>query len=140
MAKRVLIRALKRHRHYTYDEAADALGVTVQTVRSWRAQGLPVMTEKRPHLMLGEDLAAFHKRRNKPPNKPAKDRFRCFRCRDNTRPLDGIVFYTSLTPKRGQLEAVCGVCGNPCFRFASEAGLADLSTIFEIVRNGPSQA
>ena len=140
MAKRVSTRALKKHRHYTYEDAADALGVTAQTVRSWRAHGLRVLDEKRPHLMLGEDLIVFLKARQAPAERPAPGTFRCFSCREQTRPLDGVAFYTPLGPNRGQLEALCGECQGLCFRFASEASLGRLGAFLEIVRCDPTQA
>jgi hypothetical protein len=63
MAKRVSPRKIKIHNQYTYEQAADALGVTVQTVRMWRQSGLPVLDSQKPHLILGFALKDFLKDR-----------------------------------------------------------------------------
>lgn len=39
MAKRVSVQRVKIHRQYTYETAADTVGVTVQTVRAYAAMG-----------------------------------------------------------------------------------------------------
>lgn len=140
MAKRVSIRRLRKNRHYTYEDAGEALDVSAQTIRSWKRLGLTVMTDTRPHLILGEELIAFVKSRKPPRAKTSYDQFRCFTCKSLTRPLDGIVFYTPLTPSRGNLEAFCEVCEAPVFKFAGERRLAELAQILEIVRNSPKQA
>lgn len=138
MPKRVSTRRIKANRHYQYDEAAEALELTYQTLRSWRVKGLPVMTGGRPHLILGEDLIAFVKAQQRPCLKMAPDQLRCFKC-GPTRALDRVVFYTAYTPQRGQLEAVCEVCEGPSFRFAGASSLAEKAQFFEIVRDNPPQ-
>lgn len=140
MAKRVSTRRIKKNRHYSYELAADALGLSQGTVRSWRAKGLEVMTDERPHIILGETLIAFIAAQQMPPRKMALDQFRCMACRRLTRPLGGVVFYTPITPSRGQLEALCETCEGQCFRFAGEGGLVKLAQLVEIVRCGSSQA
>ena len=66
MAKRVSPRKIKIHNQYTYEQAADALGVSVQTVRLWRKSGLLVLVSQKPHLILGFALKDFlNKRSNK---------------------------------------------------------------------------
>jgi hypothetical protein len=139
MSKRVSTRRIKANRHYPYDIAADLLGITPQTLRTWRKAGLRVMTDTRPHLILGEDLIAFIEVHQKPPAKMAPDEFKCLTCKRPTRPLERLVFYTPLTKHRGQLEAVCEVCEGQCFRFAGETSLTKTAQFLEIVRNNPSQ-
>jgi hypothetical protein len=138
MGKRGSTRGIKANRHYTYEDAADTLGPTYQTIRSWRGKGLRVMTSSRPHLILGEDLIAFIKSQHQPSGKMEPDQFRCFTCKNPRRALDRIVFYTRTAPKRGQLEAVCDECEGRCFRFVGEAALPQLAQYFEIVRNDPT--
>lgn len=53
-------RLVKIHRNYTYDEAADLLGLHKNSVRRWVThEGLAALTEQRPHLILGAGLKAF---------------------------------------------------------------------------------
>jgi hypothetical protein len=140
MGKRGSTRGIKVNRHYTYEDAADVLGLTYRTIRAWREKGLCVMTSSRPHLILGEDLIGFIESQHQPSGRLEPDQFRCFTCQAPRRALDRIVFYTSTAPKRGQLEAICEVCEGRCFRFAGEAGLPKLAQYFEIVRNELTQA
>lgn len=116
------------------------LGLSTQTVRSWRKQGLIVMTEKKPHLILGEHLIEFVEVRQKPRVKMEPDQFRCFTCKLPRRALDSVVFYTDLTASRGQLEAFCEDCGAKCSRFSSRAKLPDLTQFFEVVMPSDPQA
>ena len=52
-------RRVKLHRNYTVEEIASLLFVHKNTVREWVKLGLPVIDNKRPMLILGQELAAF---------------------------------------------------------------------------------
>lgn len=135
MGRRLSARLVKANRHYTYPDAAYLLDRKEATVRSWRKAGLVVITDTRPHVIVGEDLIAFIKAKTKPANQMAPDQFRCLTCKTPTRPLDRVVFYTPYSALHGQLEAFCEVCEGQCRRFASERSLSQLAQYFEIVRN-----
>ncbi len=141
MAKRVSTRRIKKDRIYSYSEAADKLGVSTQTVRSWRRGGLIVLDGRRPHCILGEALIEFLKdRQERRSVKLGADRFNCFTCRTPRRPYGMMVDYVPINATRGRLVALCEVCEGPCGRFASEASLDALGKIFEIVRRNAKQA
>lgn len=133
MARRPTSRMIKAHRQYTYEAAAKALGVTTQTLRVWRGEGLPVLTGKIPHLIVGSDLKAFLDRRNgKPAIKLRPDQFKCMRCGAAVAPYGGFVDYIPLTPDRGVLSTLCAVCEGKCTKFASRAQVEHLSTILSV--------
>lgn len=82
MARRVSSRKIKTHNQYTYEQAAEALGVSVQTVRSWRQLGLTVLDSQKPHLILGRMLKDFIDRRaSKTKHQLARDEFLCMTCK-----------------------------------------------------------
>lgn len=82
MAKRVSTRGIKKDRLYTYEGAADVVSVTSQTVRSWRSEGLAVLTDKKPHFILGEALIEFLERRQKRKSfRMREDQLFCLTCR-----------------------------------------------------------
>jgi len=139
MAKRVPARRIKANRHYTYDTAAEKLGRTPQTIRMWGKQGLPVMTDARPHLILGEYIVSFLAQRQAPKRRMPLDRFKCFRCKSHVRPLEGMAFYAVHTATSGRLEALCEQCEAPCVKFVSKRDLPDIAQILEIVRNDAEQ-
>ena len=133
MAKRVSTRKVKIHNQYTYDEAADALGVSVQTVRLWRRAGLPVLDSQKPHLILGHALKDFlHKRVNKPERRLARDQFLCMTCNAPRRALGGMADYLPYTATRGRLEALCEACEGLCGKFASPSLCAALEAVLTI--------
>ena len=65
MAKRVKTRAIKVNRQYTYEKAADAVGVSCATVRRWKVdEGLEVLVSQKPHLIVGAVLKEFLDKKN----------------------------------------------------------------------------
>jgi hypothetical protein len=133
MAKRVSARKIKIHNQYTYQQAADALGVTVATVRSWKAQGLLVLDSQKPHLILGFALKEFLNRRTrKPKRRLVKDQFLCMTCSAPTRAYGGMADYHPYTEARGRLEALCEVCQGLCGKFASPSICTELAPIMAI--------
>mgnify|MGYP001036749990 FL=1 len=133
MAKRVSARKVKIHNQYTYQQAADALGVSVQTVRLWRHDGLPVLDSQKPHLILGFALKDFlNNRFTKSKRRLARDQFLCMACNAPTRAYGAMADYTPYTERRGRLEALCEVCGGPCGKFASRSLCDELAPILSI--------
>lgn len=108
MAKRVTARKVKTHNQYTYEQAADALGVSVQTVRLWRRSGLPVLDSQKPHLILGFALKDFvRKRSHRPERRLARDQFLCMTCNGTPAGLLAAWLITCLTPPRGAVWRHC---------------------------------
>ncbi|MEC5291603.1 helix-turn-helix domain-containing protein [Aurantimonas sp. C2-6-R+9] len=111
MARRPSWRAIGRHRTYTVDEAATALGVHRRTIRRWlKVEGLEAIDGRRPTLIHGSDLIAFLKAR-----KPAKRTLQphegfCFSCREPRRPaFDAVEVEVSASGRLSYL-ALCETC------------------------------
>lgn len=133
MPKRISARKIKTYNQYTYEQAAEVLGVSVQTVRSWRGSGLDVLDSQKPHLILGFSLKDFlNKRANKPERRLARDQFLCMTCNAPRRAYGGMADYLPYTPTRGRLEALCEVCEGLCGKFASPRLCAELAPILTI--------
>ena len=101
----------KIHRNYTVEEAAELYGVFKGTVRVWIKAGLHIIDDKRPMLILGSDLVAFHQTRrtkNKQQCKPGE--IYCVRCRAPKKPAGDMADYQIITDKIGNLEAICPDC------------------------------
>lgn len=134
MAKRVSGRKIKIHSQYTYEKAADALGVSMQTVRSWRKSGLPVLDSQKPHLILGFALKDFlNERANQPKLSLAPDEFLCMAGKAPRRAYGRMADYLPYNTMRGRLQALCEVCQGPCGKFASPAHCVELTPILSIV-------
>ena len=101
----------KIHRSYTVEEAASLYDVFKGTVRNWIKAGLPTLNDKRPMLILGSDLAAFHlarRTRNKQKCKPGE--MYCFKCRIPKSPDSNEVEFKAITEKIGNLIGICPAC------------------------------
>ena len=101
----------KIHRSYTVEEVASLYGVFKGTVRLWIKAGLPTINDKRPMLILGSDLAAFHQARrtkNKQTCKPGE--IYCVRCRAPKVPAGDMADCNLVNDKIWNLVAICPDC------------------------------
>src|SRR5258705_787323 len=104
-------RQVKIHRNYTVEEPAGLLGIHKNTVRVGVKTGLPVIDDRRPMLILGQDLAAFLQARrvkNKQTCQPGE--IYCVRCRASKHPAGDMADYLPTTEKLGMLKAICPHC------------------------------
>jgi excisionase family DNA binding protein len=86
-------RRIKTLRSYTIDEAASALQVHRNAVRYWiKKCALPVMTDRRPHLIHGAELVAFLKHQREARRRKCEPgQFFCLKCRQPQTPAAGMV-------------------------------------------------
>jgi hypothetical protein len=128
MGRRAQASKVKANRCYSYQDAADALDVSYVTVRSWARQGLTVMADTRPVLILGNDLKEFLTRRNARRRRSlASGELYCFTCKAARLPKNLVALYRPQSPRSGRLEGVCNVCDRRLFRMASLRTLPGLS-------------
>lgn len=117
----------KIHRSYSVEEVASLYDVFKGTVRNWIKAGLPVLNEKRPMLILGSDLVAFHQsRRTKNKQKCKPSEIYCVKCRAPKFPALGMTEYKPTTETMGNLIAICPTCGSIMNRRASFAKLGQI--------------
>jgi len=115
---------VKIHRNYTVEEAANLLEVHKNTVRQWIKQGLPVIDDKRPMLILGPDLFDFlqaKRTKSKRPCKPGE--MYCLRCRVQKVPAFNEAEYQPKTENLGNLYGICPDCGTGMNRNVNPAKL-----------------
>lgn len=104
-------RLVKIHRNYTVDEIARLFGIHKNTARNWIKNGLAIIDDKHPMLILGQDLVSFLKKRrvkNKQTCKP--EELYCVKCRRPRFPAGDMAGYTSITETFGKLTAICPDC------------------------------
>lgn len=101
----------KIHRSYTVEEVASLYDVFKGTVRGWLKAGLPALNEKRPMLILGSDLVAFHQsRRTKNKQKCKPGEIYCVKCRAPKIPAGDMVDCMLVKEKIWNLVAICPDC------------------------------
>lgn len=126
-------RLVKIHRCYSVEEAALLLDVHKNTVREWLRRGLPALTDRRPLLILGRDLADFLKARrcaNKRPCRPGE--IYCVRCRQPQTPTGSEARYMPLNDTGGNLIGICPACSTTMYRRIGAVRLLYESTILTI--------
>ena len=126
-------RSIKVHRNYTVEEAARATGCAKGTIRRWIKSGaLPALTDQKPNLILGGDLADYLKARATSGPKLQLHQCYCFTCRAPRVPALGMVDYVPLTDATGNLGALCSVCTTVMHKAISLAALAALEGTLEV--------
>lgn len=104
------LKGVRRHRSYTVEELARALGKSTQTIRRWIKDGLPSLTEARPALIMGADVIDF-KQGRKPAHQTCKPHeCYCLRCRTPRPCAGGMADYVPLSATTGNLRGLCPVC------------------------------
>jgi transposase len=137
MTKRPNQRTIRAAQTYTIEEAAQALAVSIGTVRNWANAGLPMMKGQRPYLILGEALKDFLAGRAKGRRAElSPDQLYCLACKAPRKPLGMMVDCRPQTAKTARLSGLCDICGGTCNRMISTAKVEDFSRIFDLEIRG----
>lgn len=141
MAKRISTRGIKGNRAYTYEEAAEAICVTSQTIRAWRKIGLNVMTEQTPHLILGCALKSFiTERAAKCRTQLQADQVYCLACKAARHPYGMMADYVPKDGTTGHLKTLCDHCGSCCVRFIKASDLPIFAERMDVATSAASNA
>lgn len=134
-------RAIKLHRTYSVEEAARVLSVHKNSVRGWCKDGLQPIDDQRPILFLGSDLRVFLEQRNASRKRPCRPgTLYCFRCREPRAPALGMVDWTSINARTGNLKALCGMCETVMHRRARRDALSTVMPGLHVqIVEGPSR-
>ncbi|KQZ28513.1 hypothetical protein ASD50_19520 [Mesorhizobium sp. Root552] len=125
-------RKVKRHHSYTVDEAARVIGATRGTVRRWLNNGLPAIRDRKPFLILGDDLAAYMAGRAHPKRTCPSGTCYCVKCRDARRPAGNIAEFVPINTHSGNLRGLCPDCGSLMHRRTSTKQLAAIQAILDV--------
>lgn len=125
-------RGVKVHRNYTVDEAARVLGVAKITVRRWIKGGLPALTDRKPTLILGSDLAQFLSHRKTARQACQPHECFCVKCRGPRRPAADMAEFIHLTPTLGNLRGICPICGTLMHKRIRRDALEPLHRILDL--------
>lgn len=134
-------RAIKLHRTYSVEDAARVLGVHKNSVRGWHKDGLKAIDNGRPILFLGSVLRDFLEQRNAKRKRPCRPgTLYCFRCREPRAPALGMVDWTPINARTGNLKALCGTCETVMHRRARRDALTTIMPGLNVqIVEGPSR-
>jgi hypothetical protein len=127
-----VFRGIKRHRNYSIEEVARVLGLSRVTVRRMRKAGLPAITDRRPHLIMGADLIDFLAQRKAAKAICKLSECYCFSCRMPREALGKMADLHIRSALTGNLRALCAVCTKPMHKGVSLARLDELNTLFDL--------
>jgi hypothetical protein len=117
-------RLVKIHRSYTVEETAMLFGIHKNTVRAWIKAGLPPCDDRRPILILGQELASFLQLRRANKKRPCgSGEVYCMRCRAPRTPAGDMAEYQPKTESLGNLVGICPRCEAMMYRRVSVAKL-----------------
>lgn len=133
MAKRPSHRAIRATRTYSLEEAATAVDVSIGTIRAWVKQGLPIMKDQRPYLILGADLKDFVQDRLKGRKvRLQPSELYCLTCKAGRTPDGMLVDIIPQTATTARLMGLCEVCGGTCNRMISRSKIGQFCEIFDV--------
>lgn len=125
-------RKVKRHHSYTVDEAARVIGAAKGTVRRWLDKGLPAIRDRKPFLILGDDLAAYMAGRAQPKRSCPPGTCYCVKCRDARQPAGNMAEFVPINAHSGNLRALCPDCGSLMHRRTSASQLAAIRVFLDV--------
>jgi hypothetical protein len=131
---------VKIHRVYTFAKLARVLDVHKNTITRWvGGEGLPAVTDQRPHLLCGAEVKSFliarhARRRSKCPPGHAY----CFRCRTPRPPVPDLVEYIPAAPSHGRIETLCSVCETVMSRAIRASDLGEFGLDIDTQTHWPS--
>ena len=141
MGKRANPMAVKSALAYEVSEAANALGVSVGTIRNWVKDGLPIMASKKPYLISGAELRDYLRNKSLAAKRPLEaDELNCFACRAGRKPLAMAVDCFPNTANTSRLVGECEQCGSVANRFISNARREEFAATFDFKTEANSKA
>lgn len=134
-------RGVSRHRNYSFEEAAAAIGCSKETIRRRvKAGALKAITDRKPFLILGMDLVAQRKKVRVPKRPLGPTEFLCFSCREARTAAFGIADYFPVSSLTGNLQALCSQCGTVMNRAVSAKALPSIGSTLSIAVKERSNA
>lgn len=102
---------IRQNHAYTFQEAADTVGVHKNTVRQWVKQGLKIMDAVRPLLIHGSELKAFLIKRKADARVVCRPHeFYCIKCQAARCTQDNFVDVVIRHARLMTLKGKCTVC------------------------------
>jgi len=145
MRKKYNLRKIVSKRCYTTEEIAGLLNVHVQTVRTWRKDGMqPIEGSTSPYLFLGSVVKAFlAKELSRQKVKLSDGEFYCLRCNKAVKPTTTRIIDRKVTIGKGKQSIFfagnCPNCDLELRRFATKDQVKTTNTNKKVEVNQPKK-
>jgi hypothetical protein len=126
-------RRVKQTVAYSTQEIAALYSIHIRTVHEWYRAGLPTIDDRKPFLVLGEDLKMFLNARQKSRKIPCQiNELYCTKCRTPRMSWENQVDIRYLTEKIILVVGLCPICNTTLNKAASAKKLDELHKIYMI--------
>jgi excisionase family DNA binding protein len=125
-------RKIKRNHNYTIEQAARTIGASKGTIRRWLEKRLPAIRDRKPYLILGEDLIDYLDRQARPKQPCPPGTCYCVKCKTAKRPAGDIAEFVPVNARSGNLRGICPDCGSLAHRRHSYAQLEAIRSFLDV--------
>lgn len=141
MPKNYNTRRIKNNKPYTNQEIAHLLNVNIRTVRHWKREGLQIIPNLYPHIILGKDLKNFLEQKLSSRRTKLRDsELYCVKCKKAVIPLDkqvnlvysGKLIGTKNRTREFTIRGICPHCNSHIHRFSNNSKLNIVNKNFNI--------
>lgn len=125
---------IKETLNYSIHDIASLFVIHRATVRQWLKEGLLMIDNHKPFIVLGTDLKEFlKKRQGNRKNKCNSNELYCCKCREPRTSWENIVDIKIINERRLLIMGVCGQCGNKINKLSSLNKLDEIKEIFAVL-------
>jgi len=124
---------IKETLNYSIYGIADLYGIHRGTVRQWIKEGLPLIDNHKPFIVLGSYLKEFLK--NRQGNRKTKcnaNELYCFKCRDARTSWNNLVDLKILNERSLLIIGICSQCNTETNKLSSLKNLDEIQEIFDV--------
>lgn len=144
MSKIPNLRLIKERESYFLKQIAELLGVHGRTILTWKQEGLPVINQEKPYMVMGYDLKEFlRKKYAKRRIKLQSNEFYCTKCREAVRSTDNQVWLETSGKFIGKqgfkdvvIKGICEFCNLRINRFSHSGRIQEIASNFDVVDFG----
>ena len=124
---------IKETLNYSIHDIASLFRIHRGTVRQWIKEGLPLIDNHKPFLVLGSDLKEFLKKRqgNRKTKCNANELY-CCKCRKPRTSWDNLVDLKILNERRLLIMGICSQCDTKTNKLSSLKNLDEIKEIFDV--------
>lgn len=124
---------IKETLNYSIYDISVLFGIHKGTVRQWFKEGLPMIDNRKPYLVLGSDLKEFiKKRQSSRKTRCNPNELYCCKCRKPRTSWNNLVDLKILNERRFLIMGICSQCDARINKLSSLKNLDRIKEIFDV--------